>query len=62
MDFANKIVKISQNYKEIKFVFDRYITCLLKSQTKKCMSGNEIRYHIAEDTNIEDILILKIYC
>ena len=52
MDFANSIGKMSQNYYEIRLVFDRYITCLLKSRTrKKRTSGYEIHYHIVADTN-----------
>ena len=61
MDFANMIVKMSQNYKEIRLVFDRYITCSLKRRTrKKCTSGNEIHYHIADDTNITNISLKQL--
>ena len=61
MDFASRIVKMSLNYKEIRLVFDRYITCSLKSQTrKKGTSGNEIFYHIVDDTNIANISLKQV--
>ena len=55
MDFASRIVKMSQNYKQTRLVFDRCITGSLKSRTRrKGTSGNEIRYHIADNTNPVD--------
>ena len=61
MDFENRIVKMSQNYNEIRLVFDRYITCSLKSRTrKKRKSGYEIRYHIADDTDIANISLKQL--
>ena len=51
----------AKNWKEIRLAFDRYITGSLKSQTRtKCTSGNEIRYHIAHDTNIANILLKQL--
>ena len=62
MDFANRIVKISQNYKDMRLVFDRCITCSLKSQTKKKRkSGKQIRYRIADDTNIANISLKQLF-
>ena len=56
MDFASRIVKMSWNYKEIRLIFDRYITGSLKSLTgKKHTPGNEIWYNIADDTNCQYI-------
>ena len=46
---------MSQNYKQTRLVFDRYITGSLKSRTRrKRTSGNETRYHIVDDTNPVD--------
>ena len=56
MDFASRTVKMPQSYKEIRLVFDRYITGSLKSQTKNYhTSGIKIRYQIADNTNIVNI-------
>ena len=61
MDFANRIVKISQNYKDMRLVFDRCITCSLKSRTKKKRkSGKEIWYRI-DDTNIANISLKQLF-
>ena len=55
MDFTSSIVKMSQNYKQTRLVFDRYITGSLKSRTRrKRTSGNETRYDIVGDTNPVD--------
>ena len=61
MDFSHRMVKMSQNYNEIRLVFDRYNACLLKSRTrKKRTSGCEIQYHIAADTNIANISLKQL--
>ena len=52
---------MSQNYNEVRLVFDRYITCSLKSRTrKKRTSGYEIHHHIADDTNIATISLKRL--
>ena len=50
-----------QNYKEIRLVFDRYITYSLRRWARnKCTSGNEIRCHINGDTNIANISLKQL--
>ena len=57
MDFASRTVKMPQSYKEIRLVFDRYITGSLKSQTKNYhTSGIKIRKH-----NIANISLKQLF-
>ena len=51
-----------QSYKEIRLVFDRYITGSLKSQTKNYhTSGIKNRYQIADNTNIANISLKQLF-
>ena len=50
---------MAQNCKEIRLVFDRYITCSLKSRTRKKRTS-VIRYYIAGDTNIANISLKEL--
>ena len=61
MEFLRRIVKMFQIYKEIRLVFDRYIAGSLKYRTrKKRTSGNDIRYNIADETNIANISLKQL--
>ena len=62
MDFGSRIVKMSQNYNGIRLSFDRYIHYILveKLNWKKPTSGNEIRCHIVDDTNIANISLKQL--
>ena len=52
---------MSQNYKEIRLDFDRYITGLLKSWTrKKRTSSNGTRHHLSGNTNIANISLKQL--
>ena len=48
---------MASNYTEVRLVFDRYISDLLKAQTRrKCTSRKKFRYKISDSTNISLIL------
>lgn len=51
--FVNLLLKISEQFNEVRLVFDRYIAHSLKSRTrKKRTSGDEVRYKISDTAHI----------
>ena len=59
--FNRRIASLSQGFNQIRLVFDRYIDGSLKSRTRhKRTGGDEVRYHISDETNIENIPLKKL--
>lgn len=54
-------MKLSQNFEEVRLVFDRYIDDSLKERTrKKRTSGKEVRYKVSDSTNIANITLKQL--
>ena len=59
--FNRRTASLSQGFNQIRLVFDRYIDGSLKSRTRhKRTGGDEVRYHISDETNIENIPLKKL--